>query len=60
MTSTVFWIGFEAMIERTKSRMPARITFDQAKKFAKSLATGEKDAGKIIATVLKDKVREMV
>jgi len=40
--------------------MPAKITIDQASKFAQSLARGEPNRSKIAWTVLSDKVREMI
>lgn len=39
---------------------PAKITLDQAKNFAESLARGEPNRSKIAWTVLSDKVRELV
>jgi pyruvate dehydrogenase (quinone) len=40
--------------------MPAKITVDQATKFAQSLARGEPNRSKIAWTVLSDKVRELI
>ena len=40
--------------------MPAAATPQQALKFAESLIRGEPDAGKIIRSVFKDKVKELV
>jgi len=40
--------------------MPAKITADQALKFAESLARGEPNRGKIMATALGDRVRELI
>jgi pyruvate dehydrogenase (quinone)/pyruvate oxidase len=39
---------------------PAKITFDQATKFAQSLARGEPNRSKIAWTVLSDKIRELI
>jgi len=40
--------------------MPPKITIEQARKFAESLARGEPNRGKIALTVLRDKVRELL
>jgi pyruvate dehydrogenase (quinone) len=40
--------------------IPAKVTLEQAAKFAESLARGEPNRSKIAWTVLSDKVREMV
>ena len=40
--------------------MPAKVTFDQATKFAESLLRGEPDRSKIISTTIADKIRELV
>jgi pyruvate dehydrogenase (quinone) len=40
--------------------LPAKITLDQAKKFAQSLLRGEPNRETIALTVLRDKVRELV
>jgi pyruvate dehydrogenase (quinone)/pyruvate oxidase len=40
--------------------MPAKITLDQATKFAESLMRGEPNRDKIVATTISDKVRELV
>jgi pyruvate dehydrogenase (quinone)/pyruvate oxidase len=50
----------EAIVDPFTPPMPAKITFDQAKKFAESLARGEPNRSKIAWTVLSDKVRELV
>ncbi len=50
----------EAVVDPFVPPMPAKITFDQAKKFAESLARGEPDRSKIAWTVLSDKVRELI
>jgi thiamine pyrophosphate-dependent acetolactate synthase large subunit-like protein len=50
----------EAVVDPLEPPMPAAATPSQALKFAESLARGEPDAGKIIKTVFKDKVRELV
>lgn len=50
----------EAVVDPFVPPMPAKITLDQATKFAQSLARGEPDRSKIAWTVLSDKVREMI
>jgi pyruvate dehydrogenase (quinone) len=50
----------EAIVDPFTPPMPAKVTFDQAKKFAESLARGEPNRSKIAWTVLSDKVRELV
>jgi pyruvate dehydrogenase (quinone) len=50
----------EAVVDPYVPPMPPRITAEQAAMFAKSLARGQPDREKIIWTVLKDRVREMV
>jgi pyruvate dehydrogenase (quinone) len=50
----------EAVVDPYVPPLPPKITADQAAMFAKSLAKGQPDREKIIWTVLKDKVREMV
>ena len=40
--------------------MPPKITVEQAKKFAESLARGEPNRSKIALTVVKNKVRELL
>lgn len=50
----------EATIDPNEPPMPGKITTEQAVKFAEGLARGDKNAGKIIQTVLKDKIREVI
>ncbi|HKY07309.1 MAG TPA: thiamine pyrophosphate-dependent enzyme [Candidatus Binatia bacterium] len=50
----------EAVVDPFVPPMPAKITLDQATKFAQSLARGEPNRSKIAWTVLSDKVREMI
>lgn len=50
----------QAVVDQFTPPMPAKIDLDQATKFAQSLARGEPNRGRIIATVLSDKVREIV
>ncbi|MBI2816495.1 MAG: pyruvate oxidase [Acidobacteria bacterium] len=50
----------EALVDPFEPPLPPKTTLDQAAKFAKSLARGEPNRGKIALTVASDKVREMV
>ena len=50
----------EAVVDPQEPPMPGQITTEQALKFAEGLAKGDKHAGSIIATVLKDKAREIL
>jgi pyruvate dehydrogenase (quinone) len=50
----------EAVVDPFEPPMPPKITFDQATKFAQSLARGQPHRGKIALTVLADKVRELI
>jgi pyruvate dehydrogenase (quinone)/pyruvate oxidase len=50
----------EAIVDPFTPPMPAKVTAQQALRFAESLARGEPDRGRIAATVLKDKIRELI
>jgi pyruvate dehydrogenase (quinone) len=50
----------EAVIDPFEPPMPAKTTIEQAKKMAESLLRGETDRGKIMSTILKDKIRELI
>ena len=50
----------EAVVDPFEPPMPARVTVEQATKFAESLLRGEPNREKIALTVLSDKVRELV
>lgn len=50
----------EAVVDPFEPPMPAQATPKQALKFAEALARGEPNAGAIIGTVFKDKVKELV
>jgi pyruvate dehydrogenase (quinone)/pyruvate oxidase len=50
----------EAEVDPFEPPMPAKITLEQAAKFAQSLARGEPNRSKIAWTVLSDKVRELI
>jgi pyruvate dehydrogenase (quinone)/pyruvate oxidase len=50
----------QAIVDPFEPPLPAKVTLDQAKKFAQSLVRGEPNREKIALTVLADKVRELV
>jgi len=50
----------EAVVDANEPPMPGKVKTEQALHFAEALARGQKNAGKIIATVLKNQVREIV
>jgi pyruvate dehydrogenase (quinone)/pyruvate oxidase len=50
----------EAVVDPTVPPMPAKVTLEQAKHFAESLARGEPNRAKIAWTVLSDRVRELI
>jgi pyruvate dehydrogenase (quinone)/pyruvate oxidase len=50
----------DARVDPFEPPMPPKITFEQAKNFAESLAKGTPNREKIALTVLSDKVRELV
>ena len=50
----------EAVVDPLEPPMPPKVTFEQAKHFAESLARGEPNRARIALTVLSDKVRELV
>lgn len=50
----------EAVVDPLEAPLPAKITAEQALKFAESLARGEPDGGKIIAKALGNRVRELI
>lgn len=50
----------EAIVDPNEPPMPAKVTAQQAVKFAESIAKGTKDANKIVSTILGDKIRELV
>src|SRR3989440_3580322 len=53
-------VVIEAVVDPFEAPMPAKVTAEQATKFAKSLLRGEPNREKIVATVVSDKVRELV
>ena len=50
----------EAIVDPYEPPMPPKATLTQGYELAKSLARGQPDARKIIATILEDKVKEMI
>ncbi|MBV9267330.1 MAG: pyruvate oxidase [Acidobacteriaceae bacterium] len=50
----------EAVVDPNEPPLPGKINTSQALGFAQGLAKGDKNAGKIIETVLKDKIREIL
>jgi pyruvate dehydrogenase (quinone)/pyruvate oxidase len=50
----------QAVVDPLEPPLPAKVTADQALKFAESLVRGEPNRGKIALTAFSDKVREMV
>jgi pyruvate dehydrogenase (quinone)/pyruvate oxidase len=50
----------EAVVDPHEPPMPPKISVKQATQFAKSLASGTPNAGKIALTVASDKVREVI
>jgi pyruvate dehydrogenase (quinone)/pyruvate oxidase len=50
----------EAVIDPFEPPMPSKIKPSQALKFAEALASGEPNRDKIVLTVLKDKVKELI
>jgi pyruvate dehydrogenase (quinone) len=50
----------EAVVDPFEPPMPAMATAQQAMRLAESLVRGEPDGGKIIKSIFKDKVKEMV
>ena len=50
----------QAVVNPLEPPLPAKVTSDQALKFAESLARGEPNRGRIAITALADKIRELV
>jgi pyruvate dehydrogenase (quinone) len=53
-------VVIEAVVDPFEAPMPAKVTAEQAAKFAESLVRGEPNRSKIVATQISDKVRELV
>lgn len=50
----------QAVIDPNEPPLPGNITVKQAMKFAEALVRGEKNRWKIIKTLAKDKIREVI
>src|SRR5437773_6145154 len=50
----------EAVVDPFEPPMPPKATLKQTYKLAKSLVSGQPAAGKIVSTILEDKVKEMI
>jgi pyruvate dehydrogenase (quinone)/pyruvate oxidase len=50
----------EAVVDALEPPLPPKVTVEQALHFAKALASGEPNAGKIALTAISDKVRELI
>ena len=50
----------QAIVDPNEPPLPGNITMKQSLKFAEALLRGEKDRWKIIKTVVKDKIREVI
>ena len=50
----------EAVVDPLEPPLPAKVTAEQALKFAESLARGEPNWTKIALTAVSDKVRELI
>ncbi len=50
----------QAVVDPNEPPMPGKITTEQAIHFAEALARGQKDALKIMKTIAKDKIREVI
>jgi pyruvate dehydrogenase (quinone) len=50
----------QAVVDPLEAPLPAKVTADQALKFAESLVRGEPDRGQIALAALSEKVREMI
>jgi pyruvate dehydrogenase (quinone) len=53
-------VVLEAVVDPFTPPLPAKISFDQAAKFAQSLLRGEPNREKIALTAISDKVRELI
>jgi len=49
----------DAVVDDKEPPMPARISWAQAKSFAKAMLKGTKDRDEIITTIMKDKIKEL-
>ncbi len=53
-------VVIDAIVDEYEAPLPPRITFAQAAHMAESLVKGEQDRGKIIKTLTKDKVKQLL
>src|SRR2546423_1310478 len=53
-------VVIEAVVDPFEPPMPGKATVKQGLELAKALVRGQPDAGKIMATILEDKVKEMI
>jgi pyruvate dehydrogenase (quinone) len=53
-------VVIQAIVDPNEPPMPGKITTKQAYKFAKSLLRGQKDAVKIVKTIVEDQLREVI
>jgi len=53
-------VVIEAVVDPNEPPLPPKIKAEQARHFAEAMLRGEKDRSEIVATVLKDKIRELV
>ena len=53
-------VVLDCIVDKNEPPLPGNIKFKQAVHFAEALAKGEKDSGKIIKTIIEDKIREVV
>jgi pyruvate dehydrogenase (quinone) len=50
----------EAVVDKNEPPLPGQIKLEQALHFAEALIRGEKDAKKIVKTIIEDKIREVI
>ena len=50
----------QAVVDPNEPPLPGNVSTDQFIKFSEALLKGQKDGWKILKTVLKDKIREVV
>jgi pyruvate dehydrogenase (quinone) len=50
----------EAVVDPDEPPMPGHVTMEQALHFAEALTRGQKDLGKVLKSVMEDKIREVV
>lgn len=53
-------VVIDAIVDPLEPSLPPKITFDQARHFAESLARGEPNRAKIAVTALRDTVRQLI